>query len=128
MHLGSQISYLNFLTRKLRFLNYMGTLSGLEIGIGNRFRDVEQERAPRRALLREEEAIRRFAHLSAVEELGKRARGPRIAMSSFRGRKEGRRGERGGTQSARDHALKWTDRSIDRSHRGIHLLGCHNSR
>ena len=82
----------------------MGTLSGLEIGIGNRFRDVEQERTPRRALLREEEAIRRFAHLSAVEELGKRARGPRIAMSSFRGRKEGRRGERGG-RSQRETTL-----------------------
>ena len=41
-------------------------------GIGNRFRDVEQ--APARALLHEEEAIRRFAHLSAVGELGKRAR------------------------------------------------------
>ena len=106
MHLGSQISYLNFLTRKLRFLNYMGTLSGLEIGIGNRFRDVEQERTPRRALLREEEAIRRFAHLSAVEELGKRARGPRIAMSSFRGRKEGRRGRASeGGRSQRETTL-----------------------
>ena len=115
MHLGSQISYLNFLTRKLRFLNYMGTLSGLEIGIGNRFRDVEQERAPRRALLREEEAIRRFAHLSAVEELGKRARGPRIAMSSFRGRKEGRRGERARGDAVSERPRSEVDRPLDRS-------------
>ena len=83
------------------------------VWIGIRFRDVEQEVERARSPPREG-AIRRFAHLSAVEELGKRARGPRSAMSSFhRGSKDGRRRWR-----RRERGV-WGEAVSERPRRGV---------